>query len=286
MNTLYINTAYASEAPKDDWSWPVDPTLYDRCGQLRKNEAAALGYLVSRELYGHFRGRVRNDLARLTQPILDVVAATGTPKQSGDGAMGSLVLEMHRRQTAFWVWPREVWLEILGPTAGSFHIRYKWTTTHGRHALVTATYLLGLFDDFRALGIIDRTALACRIFGRQRIQSQIKRVIDVIRSWGYSRWKAKDIQWALCSVLLANKSPNLHDLTVDVLLAERDLTTVPYRGFSIAISVERAQGPWRDRAGDRQAIWAHSIRRSYRGRRSYMGRVCRTVVSNLYHSEE
>jgi hypothetical protein len=171
----------------------------------------------------------------LTQPILDVVAATGTPKQSGDGAMGALVLEMHRRQTSFWVWPREIWLEILGPTARSFHVRYKWTTTHGRHAMVAATYLLGLFDDFRALGIIDRTALACRIFGRQRIQAEIKRVIDVIRSWGFSRYKAKDIQWALCSVLLANKSPNLHDLTVDVLRAERDLTTVPYRGASIAV---------------------------------------------------
>jgi Phage integrase family len=221
--------------PEGKWSWPVNPRQYDRRGSLRKKEAAALEYLVSRELYGHFRGRVQDDLARLTQPILDVVAATGTPKQSGDGAMGALVLEMHRRQTSFWVWPREIWLEILGPTARSFHVRYKWTTTHGRHAMVAATYLLGLFDDFRALGIIDRTALACRIFGRQRIQAEIKRVIDVIRSWGFSRYKAKDIQWALCSVLLANKSPNLHDLTVDVLRAERDLTTVPYRGASIAV---------------------------------------------------
>ncbi len=148
--------------------------------------------------------------------------------------MGALVLEMHRRRASFWAWSREVWLEILGPTARSFHVRYRWTTTHGRHALVTATYLLGLFDDFRALGIIDRTALACRIFGLARIHSHIKTVVDVIRSWGFSRYKAKDIQWALCSVLLANKSPNLHDLTVDILLAERDLTTVPYRGASIA----------------------------------------------------
>lgn len=208
--------------------------LYDRNGKLRKNEMAALDHLVSRELYGHFRGRVRSDLARLTQPILDVVAATGTPKQSGGGAMGALVLEMHRRQSSFWVWPRQVWLEILGPTARSFRVRYKWTTTHSRHALVTATYVLGLFDDFRALGIIDRTALACRIFGRERIESQIKTVIDVIRSRGFSRFKAKDVQWALCSVLLASKSPNLHDLTVEVLRAERDLTTVPNRSASIA----------------------------------------------------
>lgn len=79
--------------PEGEWSWPVNPRRYDRRGKLRKKEAAALDYLVSRELYGHFRGRVRDDLARLTQPILDVVAATGTPKQSGDGAMGALVFE-------------------------------------------------------------------------------------------------------------------------------------------------------------------------------------------------
>ena len=193
--------------------------------------------------------------------------------------MGALVLEMHRRQTSFWVWPREVWLEILGPTALSFHVHYKWTTTHGRHALVAATYLLGLFDDFRALGIIDRTALACRIFGRQRIQAQIKQVIDVIRSWGYSRWKAKDIQWALCSVLLANKSPNLHDLTADVLHAERDLTTVPYRGASIAIlssalkdlgaidrAIDRRYGHSRfgDPTGGVDPVWVEYVERWFR----------------------
>jgi hypothetical protein len=61
--------------PEGEWSWPVNPMRYDRRGRLRKKEATALDYLVSRELYGHFRGRVRDDLARLTQPILDVVAA-------------------------------------------------------------------------------------------------------------------------------------------------------------------------------------------------------------------
>jgi hypothetical protein len=74
-----------------------------------------------------------------------------------------------------------------------------------------------------------------RPFGRERIEAHIKQVIDVIRSWGFSRFMAKDVQWALCTVLLANKSPNLHDLNTDILRAERDVATVHYRATSITI---------------------------------------------------
>ncbi len=272
--------------PTDAWSWPVDPALYDRRGKLQKNELAALEYLVSRQLYGHFRGRVRQDLARLTQPILDVVDATGTPKQSGDGAIGALVLEMRVRRSSYWVWPREVWLEILCARGQDFSERYRWTTTHARHALVTATYMLGLFDDFRSLGIIDRTALACRIFGRGRIEAQIKQVIDVIRSWGFSRFMAKDIQWALCTVLLANKSPNLHDLNADILRAERDVATVHYRGASITVLSRALVHPRRDRPAARTEVQTHSTRRCKKRRRSCVGGMGRALVSDLHHPAE
>ena len=102
------------------------------------------------------------------------MAATGLPKQSGDGAIGALVLEMHRRRKSYWVWSREEWLETLCVSNQNFRVRFQWTSANARHALVTSTYLLGVFDDFRALGLIDRTALACRVFGRDRIQAQIK----------------------------------------------------------------------------------------------------------------
>jgi hypothetical protein len=101
--------------------------------------------------------------------------------------------------------------------------------------LVAAVYLFRLFDDFRKLGIIDRTALACRIFGRPRIQSAISRIVDVILSWGYGRFQARDVQWAVCTVLLANKSPNLEDLTIEVLETERRLTTIYCRRASVVV---------------------------------------------------
>ena len=77
------------------------------------------------------------------------------------------------------------------------------------------------FDDFRKLGIIDRTALACRIFGRSRVENAIARVVDIAVSWGYGRFQAKDAQWAVCTVILANKSRRREDLTLEVLEEER-----------------------------------------------------------------
>ena len=104
-----------------------------------------------------------------------------------------------------------------------------------RHFLVAGMYLLRVFDEFRKLGIIDRTALSCRIFGRWRVEGAIKRVVELIRSWGYGRSKAQEVQWAVCTALLANKSPHLEDLTVSLLEAERSATTVDSHRASIGV---------------------------------------------------
>jgi integrase len=233
LNRLCINAAYAADLPGEQWTWPVDAARYDRSPKLTKAEVSALGDLADRQRYGFFRGR--HDLDRLTRPILDVIAVTCTPKQSGDGAIGALILEMAARRTAYWSWTDSIWIEILRPSMKAFRAAYPWTNGHGRQILFAAAYLLGLFDDFRRLGLVDRTALACRIFGRNRVQVSIRKVIDLIRGWGYSRFEAKDIQWAVCTMLLAHKSPNLEDITAAVLEAERAVETVHYRRASISV---------------------------------------------------
>jgi len=146
-----------------------------------------------------------------------------------------MLIEMHKRRRAFWAWGADEWLEILCPSTQAFRKRYPHSSGHSRQMLVAGAYLLRLFDDFRRLGIIDRTALACRTFGRSRIQDAIGRIVDVILSWGYGRFQAKDVQWAVCTVLLANKSPCLEDLTLEVLEAERKLTPIYYRRASIVV---------------------------------------------------
>jgi hypothetical protein len=75
------------------------------------------------------------------------------------------------------------------------------------------------------LGAIDRPALASRIFGRERVENAVLEVVAQIRSWGYAVTAAKEAQWTLCTLLLANGSPNLSDLSVDLLQHEKSITT-------------------------------------------------------------
>lgn len=149
--------------------------------------------------------------------------------------MTVMLVEMHKRRRAFWGWRTDEWLEILCSSTRAFGKRYPQTNGHSRQLLVAGMYLLRLFDDFRKLGMVDRTALACRIFGRPRIENAIRRVVDIVVSWGYGRFQAKDVQWAVCSILLASKSPRLEDLTLEVLEAERNLTPIDYRRASIVV---------------------------------------------------
>ena len=163
------------------------------------------------------------------------MAAIKAPKQSRAGALTVMLVEMHKRQRAFWGWTADEWLEILWCSTSAFRKCYRQTNGHSRQMLVAGVYLLQRFDDFRKLGIIDRTALACRIFGRSRIENAIKWAVDKAASWGYGRFQAKDVQWAVCTVLLANKSPRLEDLALEVLETERKLTAVYCRRSSIVV---------------------------------------------------
>ena len=205
----------------------MDPSKHDRFSGLRTDEKSALAYLVARQRHcGHFPPWVEKSLYRLTMPIDEVMTAIRAPQQPRGGALTVLILEMHQRQTSFWEWTRAEWLEIFCSSRKAFQKRYPTVMTFSRPILVAAMYLLQLFDGFRDLGIIDRTALASRIFGRARVESSIKRVVDLISSWGYTR-RGSDVQWAVCTALLANKSPILEHLTTDLLEAERKLNEGP-----------------------------------------------------------
>jgi hypothetical protein len=72
-----------------------------------------------------------------------------------------------------------------------------------------------------------------------RVEHSIKRIVDLILSWGYGPDSAKLAQWAVCTLLLATKSPRLEDLTLDLLEAERKLTPAGDRQGSIWV-VSRA----------------------------------------------
>jgi hypothetical protein len=163
------------------------------------------------------------------------MAAVDPPEQPRAGALTVILLEMHRRQRPFWVWDRSDWLEILCPSTNNFKIRYPHQNSMSRQLLFAGAYLLRLFDDFRSLGAIDRPALASRVFGRQQVERAVTEVVAHIRSWGYAVSTTNDAQWILCTLLLANGSPNLGDLSVDLLHKEKSITTSRHRRPGILV---------------------------------------------------
>ena len=206
--------------------WPIDATTYDRFKKLRKLETTQLAYVAGRQRpYGHFPKPTEDALRRLLAPWLDVMDVIAPPAQPRAGALTVVLLEMHKRQRTFWAWERSDWLDILCPSTNDFKVRHPHQNSLSRQLLFAGGYLLRLFDDFRNLGAIDRPALASRIFGRERVENAVLEVVAQIRSWGYAVTAAKEAQWTLCTLLLANGSPNLSDLSVDLLQHEKSITT-------------------------------------------------------------
>jgi hypothetical protein len=222
--------------PQIRWEWPVDAAIYDRFPKLRKPEITQLAYVTGLQRpYGHFPKPTEDALRRLLRPWLDVMAVIAPPEQPRAGALTVVLLEMHKRQRPFWVWGRSDWLDILCPSTNNFKIRHPHQNSQSRQLLFAGAYLLRLFDDFRGLGAIDRPALASRIFGRQPIETTVHEVVAQIRSWGYAVSAAKEAQWTLCTLLLANGSPNLGDLSLDVLNNEKSITINRHRRPGILV---------------------------------------------------
>jgi hypothetical protein len=131
---------------------------------------------------------------------------------------------MHKRQRTFWAWERSDWLDILCPSTNDFKVRHPHQNSLSRQLLFAGGYLLRLFDDFRNLGAIDRPALASRNIRRERVENAVLEVVAQIRS-GATPSPLRKKRSGHRTLLLANGSLNLSDLSVDLLQHEKSITT-------------------------------------------------------------
>jgi integrase len=204
------------------WSWPLHLADYDRTPDVRSEERAALTALVADlDRNVPWPERVPADLERLVRPIEDALAMAG-----GRGLLRTAVLrvmtrEMHGRGRTLWGWTHAEWVETLGATEQACRRRHRGMVDKRQHLIVVA-YLLGGFTDWRALGAVNRLALARKIFGRTRVDAAADRVLRAASDLGYRPTVVERLQVALCEALLANRSPCLEDLTADRLAPLRE----------------------------------------------------------------
>lgn len=182
--------------------------------------------------------RVTAAIAPLLQPILDVLTAIDAQPVHRSFVARVVVVEMLRRRTGFWTWSDDEWVETICPTQADFRARYTCRRNGCRQPLLAVAYLLGGLRNLFAFPVagIFRVRLAYTVFGAAAIDEALRRVQAVVADWGYSSAAIhQDLRAALCTALLANRSPCLEDLTLDGLAALR--ACVRAEGVFVAITL-------------------------------------------------
>jgi integrase len=210
--------SHLNARPGGEWRWLVDLRDYRRRTSLSAAEAEALALLNERFRLGlkAWPELARAALARLLQPLYDVLAITGACRAPRNSAIHLMVEEMHQRQTTFWAWAEDEWLEVLCPSERAFHVRHRWSG-NCRQYLIAASYLLCGFTGLHAIGTFFQYRLAIKVFGREAVDTAMRRVREELRGIGYGSRAKSYVPNALYWALLLNRSPRLEDITVELL---------------------------------------------------------------------
>ncbi len=237
MNHAAHPEASASTFGQSLWSWPIDPTRYDRTPELSANELTALVALDWDVRRGRCHDPQRPEwaaLERLLRPLDDARLSLYTPntryhQRSALDAVGLILHACRIHQTAFWQWNEATWVEVLGADQRAFQRREfsGWLDATVRPYMVAMAYLLGCFSAFQLLGSFNRLTLATRVFGPKFLEEAMQQVMTILHGWGYHETNSRDkYPGLLCTLLLFNRSPYLSDLTTSTLEQFRTHITV------------------------------------------------------------
>jgi hypothetical protein len=143
-------------------------------------------------------------------------------ENSKDSALAAILRSCGRENTSFWGWSLETWTRVLGPDQAEF-FRANGPLVDGdvRQYMAAAGYLLGCLTDIRVMGGCRRFSLATKVFGTPTVESAVAEVEGVLTQWGYSSTRLTCLDSTVCEALLLNRSPDLHDLSGDLLVEMR-----------------------------------------------------------------
>ncbi len=212
------------EPASSGWVWSMNPAVYDRSSLLSEREREELTLLTQRFQRGKtsWPKRTYVGLQRLLRPLQDVLTLMDCNITSRRTTLHLLLQEMQQRQQSFWGWDPQAWLDILGSNTTAFEHRFHRGKSC-RPGLLAVAYLLCGFADLLALGSFYQPAFARRVFGEAVVDAAIARVRQTLQRLGFGATLARfRLPSILCLTLLVNRSPQLEDLTPDVLETVRD----------------------------------------------------------------
>lgn len=209
------STTAVYNIPKRIWQMPIVPESYDRHPLLSDEEREAL----TRYVQNHAAIFARARLARLEQPLMDVMHLRSHDKGRTCAVRKVMFGEMFRRGTTFWAWSYEDWCAVLHPSSKLFIDQYE-RHQEARLSIMDAAYLLAGFSDLQAAGqTIERARSANFYFGADRVAAECQRVMEVMGGFGYSQKEGtvELVRGVLSLLFLLNRSPYLEDLSTEFM---------------------------------------------------------------------
>jgi hypothetical protein len=100
------------ESKQEKWQFPINTGKYNRSPYLTKTEKREIKLLVAKT--SSWRSNSRKIMERLLLPLNDALDVINPSNTSRPSTIRVILKEMNKRQTAFWNWKEEDWVEIVG----------------------------------------------------------------------------------------------------------------------------------------------------------------------------
>ena len=204
-------TTAAALVPYVPW---IDPGRYDRSPDLTVAELQVLAAWNTRRGYRPLKER----LARLYQPLADVLRRTPHNRHGCNRTLTFLFEEVRRTGTAYWAWNERHWLDLLnGPDAKGGEL--------SRPYLLAVAYLLTGFSLVYRVEQQPSLPVAARIiFGRDQFEAEYDRLEGPLLRVGYGCVNLRNcLPTVLAALMLEGRDPRLKAFDAALLERTREL---------------------------------------------------------------
>lgn len=215
----------AEAAPSSRWRSPLAGRRFDTSVAVRPEEALAIQELGVDNL----RRLQRHDpsapgwrvIRRLLRPLEAVNAGLDSPstphrRRAMLDVVALLLTRSAELGRTFWGWTAQEWVDLLGCDQAEFRRNAPaWAGDEVRPYLAAHACVVGSFTEFHRIGGFQRLTLSQRVFGRDRVGSEIVRLRAPLAGWGYRLGQDDDMLLPLvaCQLFLLNRSPHSEDLS-------------------------------------------------------------------------
>jgi len=234
------------------WRSSLAPHRFDTTVAVRPEEARAidkLGACNLRRLQHHDPSAPGwSVLGRLLKPLEVVNAGLDSPptphrRRAMLDVVAVLLVRCAEVDRTFWGWTAQEWVHLLGHDQREFRQNAPaWAGDEVRPYLAAHAYLLGPFTEFHRLGSFQRLTLSWRIFGRERVNGEIRRLRSVLAGWGYRLGRDDDtlLPMVACQVFLLNRSPHVEELRTELFDRIRHERLLPDLRLNTLHAIQRA----------------------------------------------